>query len=140
MSDLTQLYQEIILDHNKHPRNYGPLEEYSGKASVNNPLCGDEVDVFWKLEDGMFTRIAFTSRGCAISRASASMMTSALQGRSRDYAERLFERLKNALTEEENEEPAEEEFGELMSLMGVRQYPSRIRCATLAWHALLDKI
>lgn len=136
MPDLTQLYQEIILDHNKHPRNYGSLEDFSGRASLNNPLCGDEVDVYWQLEDGVFSKITFTSRGCAISRASASMMTTTLKGKSLEEGTRFYQRLTRALTGDEEAGCKEEDFGELMSLLGVRQYPSRIRCATLAWQAL----
>ena len=139
MSDLTQLYQEIILGHNKLPRNYGALEEPFLKAEGNNPLCGDEITVYWKLLDGNIADISFDAQGCAISRASASMMTELLKGKSEEEAVALFAGLKKFLESDESTETVCEVFGDLAALVGVRKYPSRIRCATLAWNTLIDK-
>ncbi|MDA0349400.1 MAG: SUF system NifU family Fe-S cluster assembly protein [Verrucomicrobia bacterium] len=139
MSDLTQLYQEIILGHNKNPRNYQTLENYSGKAEINNPLCGDEVSVYWNIEDEVFSEITFQAQGCAISRSSASMMTELLKGKSLEESKRLYSELFNFLSVSDPSESMGDEFGELAALSGVRKYPSRIKCATLAWQALLGK-
>lgn len=138
MSDLTQLYQEIILGHNKRPRNYGALSDPCSKADGNNPLCGDEVTVYWKILDDKITELSFEAQGCAISRASASMMTELLKGRSLDEARSLFAGMDSFLTSS-NVAEMPEEFGELVALAGVRKFPSRIKCATLAWHAFLGK-
>ena len=140
MSDLTQLYQEIILSHNKNPHNYGSLQEYSGKAVGRNPLCGDEVTVYWKIEDGLISSVVFQAQGCAISRASASMMTELLIDKTDSEARQLFGKLKNRLNDLESREDLGEEFGDLNSLSGVRKYPSRIKCATLAWETLIENL
>lgn len=139
MSDLTQLYQEIILGHNKNPRNFSRLENHTGKADINNPLCGDEVTVYWKIEDQAYSEITFQAQGCAISRASASMMTELLKGKSLEESKCLFSSLLNFLSDADSSESLGDEFGELAALSGVRNYPSRIKCATLAWQALLGK-
>ena len=138
MSDLTQLYQDIILGHNKRPENYGPLDAFSGKAHKNNPLCGDEVTVYWKTEEGRLAKLNFTSQGCAISRASASIMTVLLAGKTREEAAAIFEKFSALLKAADEELEGSEELGDLVALSGVRQYPSRIKCAILAWEALLE--
>ncbi len=138
MSDLTQLYQEIILGHNKQPRNYGALGDPCSKADGNNPLCGDEVTVYWNILDDKITQLSFEAQGCAISRASASMMTELLKGRSLEEARSLFARIDSYLTSHAVAEMPEE-FGELVALAGVRKFPSRIKCATLAWQTFLGK-
>jgi nitrogen fixation NifU-like protein len=138
MSDLTQLYQEIILSHNKHPKNYRVPDDISGRAELNNPLCGDEVEVFWKLKGGLIEDLAFQSRGCAISRASASIMTELLQGKSITEARALFTEFSQFLGEADPNAAMGKQLGDLKALSGVKAYPSRIKCATLAWHALLD--
>lgn len=140
MSDLTELYQEIILDHNKYPRNYGCLDNYTDKGEGHNPLCGDEVTVYWKLGPEEIKALSFQARGCAISQASASMMTQILKGKSVEEAQELFQLLRRHLTQECEDEEFPEELGELAALAGVRKYPARIKCATLAWHAMCDKI
>ena len=140
MSDLTQLYQDIILGHNKRPKNYGPLDNYSGKAEKNNPLCGDEVTVFWTLQDEHIAALQFTSQGCAISRASASIMTDLLKGKTPDQVKQLFEDFRSLLQSPEEDQAPASDLGELVALSGVRQYPSRIKCALLAWEALLEKL
>jgi nitrogen fixation protein NifU and related proteins len=139
MSDLTQLYREIILDHNKNPRNYQTLENYTGKADINNPLCGDEVTVYWRIEDEVFSEITFQAQGCAISRASASMMTELLKGKSVEESKSLFSSLLNFLSGPDSSESLGNDFGNLAALSGVRKYPSRIKCARLAWQALFGK-
>jgi nitrogen fixation protein NifU and related proteins len=139
MSDLTQLYQEIILSHNKNPRNYRVLKDYSNKAQANNPLCGDEVDLYWKLEGDRIVELTFQARGCAISRSSASMMTELLTGKTIEEGKMYFAELKDFLNEGEASQELNDRFGELVSLSGVRKFPSRIKCATLAWHAFLGK-
>lgn len=138
MSDLTQLYQDIILGHNKRPKNYGPLDAFSGKAEKYNPLCGDEVTVYWQLEGDRIATLNFTSRGCAISRASASIMTELMTGKSREEADAIFGKFRALLKTGDEEVEGSEELGELVALSGVRQYPSRIKCAVLAWEALLE--
>lgn len=138
MPDLTQLYRDIILQHNKSPLNYGPPESYTGKASAHNPLCGDEVTVYWNLDDQNLIDIRFQAQGCAISRASASMMTRLFEGKNLSEARELFSRFARFLNDPANEESMDERLGDLVALSGVRRYPSRIKCATLAWHALLD--
>ena len=138
MSDLTQLYQEIILGHNKEPRNYGALSDPCSKADGNNPLCGDEVTVYWNILDDKITELSFEAQGCAISRASASMMTELLKGRSLEEARSLYARMDSFFASSEIPEMSED-FGELVALAGVRKFPSRIKCATLAWQTFLGK-
>ncbi len=137
MSDLTDLYQEVILDHNKKPRNFVVLDDADGCAEGHNPLCGDKVKVFVKMVDDHLERITFQGNGCAISQASASLMTEALQGKSRAEAEHLFDLFHRLLTGDPSDRSeAEEELGKLGVFGGVRQYPMRVKCATLAWHTL----
>lgn len=140
MSELTELYQEIILDHNKYPRNYGSLVDFTDRGEGNNPLCGDEVTVYWKIGCGSIEAISFEARGCAISQASASMMTRILKGKKVEEAKRLFHLLREQLTQGDGDGPFPEELGDLAALAGVRKYPARIKCATLAWHTILEKI
>jgi nitrogen fixation NifU-like protein len=140
-SDLDELYQEIILDHNRRPRNFGPLPSADHQASGYNPLCGDRVTVFLKLGDGeTIDDIAFEGSGCAISTASASMMTEALRGKPVAHAQALFRKMHALLTGVETRAEASEEVGQLAALIGVRNYPMRVKCATLAWHALQSAI
>ena len=134
MSDLTDLYQEIILDHNKRPRNFREIAGCTCSAEGNNPLCGDEVKVFVQREGGNISDVAFRGQGCAISRASASMMTGKTKGRSVDEARDLFAKVRTMLLGPEAEPPRE--LGDLAALSGVRRFPARIKCALLPWHAL----
>jgi nitrogen fixation NifU-like protein len=168
LSDLTDLYGEVILDHNRRPRNFGRLPRASHSAVGYNPLCGDKVAVFLRVEGGRIEEIAFEGVGCAISTASASMMTEALRGKSVDEARQLFAGFHALLTtgsppppgaggaggrqeggrqEGEREEPDDEDelepgaggpprLGKLEAFAGVREFPMRVKCATLAWHAL----
>ncbi len=133
MSDLHDLYQETIIDHSKRPRNKGALAEATHSAEGYNPLCGDRVRIQLKIEDGHVAGIGFEGAGCAISTASASLMTEALKGKTPAEAEKVFEKFHALLTEER---PAAADLGKLAVFSGVREYPMRVKCATLAWHTL----
>jgi nitrogen fixation NifU-like protein len=136
MSDLRDLYQEVILDHNKRPRNFGAMPNASAKAEGHNPLCGDRVTVYVRLEDDRIADVSFEGSGCAISRASASLMTDSVKGSSVVDADALFHAFQGLLTAGPASTPDTGDIGKLEVLAGVRDYPSRIKCATLAWHAL----
>lgn len=134
MSDLSDLYQEVILDHNKRPRNFREIASPSHHAEGYNPLCGDRLNLFVTVEGDRIADIAFQGSGCAISKASASLMTDALKGRSVEEARALFERFHRMVTTPP-EEPVED-LGKLSVLAGVREFPIRVKCASLAWHTL----
>ena len=134
MSDLTDLYQEIILDHNKRPRNFREMPSCACQAEGLNPLCGDEVKVFVQVEDGKLSDVAFQGQGCAISRASASMMTGKTKGKTEEEARDLAGRVRDMLVGPEADAPRE--LGDLAALSGVRKFPARIKCAMLPWHTL----
>jgi nitrogen fixation NifU-like protein len=134
MSELRDLYQEVILDHYKHPRNFRVEGEGYRHADGYNPLCGDRVTVFVKVADGVISDVAFQGSGCAISTASGSMLTEAMKGRSVEEAEALFGRFHDLVTGRGDEDGAE--LGKLAVFAGVRDYPARVKCATLCWHAL----
>ena len=131
--DLRELYQEVILDHNKHPRNRGQLENATGRAEGYNPLCGDMVALTLITEDGKIQDIAFDGQGCAISIASASLMTESVKGKTVEEAEAIFRRFQLMVTEAD---AVTEGLGDLEVFAGVRDYPVRIKCAVLPWHAL----
>lgn len=131
-TDLRDLYQEIILEHSRKPKNAGVLEDASGKAQGNNPLCGDRVTVFVKRDGDRIADTRFDARGCAISVASASMMTELVKGLTVDEAVAAFDRFQTLLTSDDAPELAEDD--ELAALMGVRDFPTRVKCATLPWH------
>ena len=134
MSDLSDLYQEVILDHNRRPRNFHALAEASHSAEGYNPLCGDRLTLYLKLNGDTIEDVSFEGAGCAISKASASMMTDALKGRSIAEADALFDRFHRMVTTPPNE-PVED-MGKLSALAGVREFPVRVKCASLAWHTL----
>ncbi|EAR22219.1 Fe-S cluster assembly sulfur transfer protein SufU [Nitrococcus mobilis] len=134
MSDLRDLYQEVILDHNKHPRNFRSVEPHSHQADGYNPLCGDRVTIQLSVEDGMIASIGFQGDGCAISTASASIMTEVLEGKTVDEAQALFDQFHDLVTRDEA--CPEAALGKIAVLAGVRDYPMRVKCATLAWHTL----
>ncbi|HEY8489834.1 MAG TPA: SUF system NifU family Fe-S cluster assembly protein [Dehalococcoidia bacterium] len=136
MSELQELYQDIILDHNRNPRNFGRLEGADRTADGYNPVCGDRITLDLRLEDGRIRDVAFKGSGCAISRASASLMTEAVKGLSQEQAERLFHAFHAMLTRAPGEPFDAEELGDLEVLSGVAEYPARVKCATLAWHTL----
>jgi len=136
MSDsLRDLYQEVILDHNKRPRNFGKMENADRLAEGHNPLCGDNVTVYLQISDGVINDIRFEGSGCAISKASASMMTDAVKGKSQADAEKLFAEFHEMVTSQEADEDSES-LGKLAVFAGVRDYPARVKCASLAWHTL----
>jgi nitrogen fixation NifU-like protein len=134
MSDLSDLYQEVILDHNKRPRNFRKIEAPSHHAEGFNPLCGDRLNVYVQVDEGVITDLAFEGSGCAISKASASLMTDELKGRTVDEAQALFTRFHHVVTTPPDQ-PVEE-LGKLSVLAGVREFPVRVKCASLAWHTL----
>ncbi len=131
--DLRELYQEVIFDHNRKPRNFHEMPEANRRADGHNPLCGDQLTVYLRVNDGRVDDVSFVGHGCAISTASASLMTEAVKGRSIDDIEALFRDVHALLTEAP---PAERDFGKLVALSGVREFPVRVKCATLAWHTL----
>src|SRR5688572_22734253 len=136
MSELSELYQQVILDHNKKPRNFRKLENANHSAEGYNPLCGDHLTVYLALEEGAVKEIAFEGSGCAISKAAASMMTQAVKGKSREQAEELFTEFHSMVTGELDEETQENSLGNLRIFAGVREFPVRVKCATLPWHTL----
>ncbi len=127
------LYQEIILDHSKHPRNCHPMDDANRKAEGYNPLCGDKLKLYLKVEDGVVKDVSFVGSGCAISTASASLMTESLKGKTREEAVKLLDKFHELLT---TESPVTKDLGKLVVFCGVRDYPARVKCATLAWHTL----
>uniref|UniRef100_UPI00333E89A0 Fe-S cluster assembly sulfur transfer protein SufU n=1 Tax=Castellaniella defragrans TaxID=75697 RepID=UPI00333E89A0 len=133
---LRELYQEVIFDHNRHPRNFHAMADASHRADGHNPLCGDQLTVYVRLRDGVIDEVSFIGHGCAISTASASLMTEAVRGRSVDEAEALFRDIHAMLTEAH----PDCDLGKLEVLSGVREFPSRVKCATLAWHTLHNAI
>jgi len=134
MSDLRELYQEVILEHSKAPRNYGELLKANRKAEGFNPLCGDHFTLYVNLEGDSIREIRFQGSGCAISKASASMMTQSVKGKSREEAEQLFQRFHALVTGQGN--GSQVELGKLAVFSGVSEFPVRVKCATLAWHTL----
>jgi nitrogen fixation NifU-like protein len=136
MSELTDLYQELILDHNRRPRNYGVLPDADHTAKGYNPLCGDKLTIYAKLEGDRIAGLMFEGSGCAISKASASLLTDALKGRTIAEAGALFARVHAMLTAPMDQEIDAESMGKLAVLSGVREFPVRVKCASLAWHTL----
>lgn len=134
--NLRDLYQELILDHNKSPRNFKKLEHYSQKAEGFNPLCGDHYNLYVELEGDVIKNISFEGKGCAISKASASMMTTILKGKTKEEAEKLFKKFHKLVTSKIGEEQHIDGLGKLEVFAGVRDYPVRVKCASLAWHTL----
>ena len=134
MQELRELYQSVILDHNKRPRNFERPAGANREAHGHNPLCGDRIDVFADVEDGVLRDVGFEGSGCAISKASASLMTEAVKGRKLADVERLFEGFHRLLTSEGPPDGAL--LGKLAVFSGVREFPVRVKCATLAWHTL----
>jgi len=132
--DLTDLYRDVIVDHNKNPRNYGRLEQANRSAEGNNPLCGDRLHLFVDVDGDLVRDIRFECKGCAISTASASLMSEAVKGRRLDEVRHLFEEVHDMLTRHDAPVPAD--LGKLAALSGVREFPARVKCASLAWHTL----
>jgi len=136
MSDLTDLYQEVILDHNRRPRNWGALPDETGHAEGYNPLCGDRLTLHVKVDGDRLAGISFEGSGCAISKASASLMTDAVKGHTIGEAMDLFDRVHDMLTTPIDQPVDESSVGKLAVLAGVREFPTRVKCASLAWHTL----
>ena len=135
--ELRDLYQEMILDHNRRPHNFHAMEEATHRAEGYNPLCGDKVTIYLKIQDDLVVDVSFEGAGCAISTASASLLTETLKGMTVAQAEALFEKFHQMLTRDSSLPIDEEEMGKLVVFAGVSEYPTRVKCATLAWHTLL---
>lgn len=136
MSELSELYQQVILDHNKKPRNFHKLENATRSAQGYNPLCGDQLNVYLKIDDDRLTDVSFEGSGCAISKASASMMTQAIKGKSKQEAEQLFDEFHRMVTGSLDEEGEPNGLGKLKIFAGVRDFPARVKCASLSWHTM----
>ena len=136
MSELSELYQQVILDHNKKPRNFHKLENANRSAEGYNPLCGDHLNVYLHVEDNQVKDISFEGSGCAISKASASMMTQAVKGKSKVEAESLFQEFHRMAMGDLDEENEPNNLGKLKIFAGVREFPARVKCATLSWHTM----
>jgi nitrogen fixation protein NifU and related proteins len=132
--DLKDLYRDVILDHNKRPRNFGTLEQADSRADGHNPLCGDRLTVFLRMSGDRVEDIRFEGKGCAISTASASMMTEAIKGKDKAAIGTLFGKIHSLLTQQNA--VADSSLGKLAALSGVREYPARVKCASLCWHTL----
>ena len=134
MADLRELYQELILEHSKTPRNYREIKQATGKAQGYNPLCGDQFTVSVQIEGDSIRDVAFQGSGCAISKASASLMTQSVKGKTKEEAKKIFEKFHRTVTGNQSGDCPE--LGKLAVFAGVRQFPARVKCATLAWHTL----
>ena len=134
--DLSALYQSIILDHNRRPRNFRELADADRRSEGRNPMCGDELTVWLKLNGDRIEDVSFVGSGCAISKASASMMTTAVKGKTRAEASALFDRFHDLVTGSSSARPNDPDLGSLAAFSGVSRFPIRVKCASLAWHAL----
>ncbi len=136
MTELKDLYQEIILDHNKNPRNYGKLSDHTHKAEGFNPMCGDHYSIYLKIKNDRIIDVTFEGAGCAISKSSASMMTATLKGKTVEEAKKMFDKFQNMMTGDNPCEEVPEEICKVEPLQGVKKFPTRIKCATLIWHTM----
>ncbi len=136
MNDLQELYQEIVMEHNWKPRNFRKMENPTCSAHGFNPFCGDTITLYLTLEDDVVTDVSFEASGCAISKGTASLMTEAVKGKTAEQAQATFEKFHNLVTHGPNSDVDDEDLGDLVVLEGVRAFPTRIKCATLSWHAL----
>jgi nitrogen fixation protein NifU and related proteins len=136
MSELSELYQQVILDHNKKPRNFRRLETANRSADGHNPLCGDQLTVYMQLEDEVVKDISFEGSGCAISKAAASMMTQTVKGKTKQEAETLFDEFHRMVTGDLEIEGTPNNLGRLTIFSGVRDFPARVKCASLSWHTM----
>jgi nitrogen fixation NifU-like protein len=135
MNELRELYQQVILDHNKNPRNYHEIENATSRVDGYNPLCGDHYTVFLRTDGEVIREVSFTGNGCAISKASASVMSSTIKGKTKEEAERLFDTFHRLVTGDSSGLSAAD-LGRLAAFSGVSEFPARVKCATLAWHTL----
>ena len=136
MSELNDLYQEVILDHNKNPRNFREIADANYQADGHNPLCGDQLKVYLQMENDVVKDVAFVGSGCAISKASASMMTQAVKGKTKMEADELFTEFRAMVMGELNIEEDENSLGKLKIFAGVLEFPARVKCASLSWHTV----
>lgn len=136
--ELADLYRDVILDHNRKPRNFGPLDRCDASVEGFNPLCGDRLTLRLRFDGEKIADVKFEGKGCAISTASASLMTEAIKGRSRAEATQLFERVHELLTDDAA--PIADDLGKLAALSGVREFPARVKCASLCWHTLVSAL
>lgn len=139
-SELRELYQQVILDHNKAPRNFKKLEHPSHEAEGYNPLCGDKITIYVFLKDDVVKDISFQGSGCAISKASASLMSSIVKGKPRAEAEELFNKFHDLITGKLGDNPDIEDLGKLAVFAGVKEFPARVKCASLAWHTMISAL
>ena len=139
MSDLRELYQQVILDHNKNPRNFHEMADATSRVDGYNPLCGDHYTIFLKVDGETISEVSFTGNGCAISKASASVMSSTVKGKSKDEAEQLFDTFHKLVTGEQSG-LSTADLGRLAAFSGVSEFPARVKCATLAWHTLRNAL
>jgi len=140
MSNLNELYQQVILDHNKNPKNYGQLPPPCCSAEGKNPLCGDHIDVYLTIEDGIIKDLKFEGDGCAISKASASIMTTVLKGKPVEAANEYLEMFQDLVTSDQPNEEHKDKLGKMAIFRGVHEFPARVKCATLAWHTVKDAV
>jgi len=140
MTDLRELYQEVILDHSKHPKNFHKMEDATHTAEGYNPLCGDHFFLYMKIENGLIKDISFEGSGCAISKASASIMTSIVKGKTLEEAEKIFENFHSFVTGKADKNFDPNSLGKLAVFSGVSEFPVRVKCATLAWHTLINAL
>ena len=139
-AELSELYQQVILDHNKSPRNFGIMENANHTAKGHNPLCGDQLNLYLDIEEDVIKDIKFNGSGCAISKASASIMTTLLKGKTTEEAKELFEKFHDAVMSDTESKPDEEKLGKLAVFVGVREFPTRVKCASLAWHTMVNAL
>ena len=139
-AELRELYQQVILDHNKSPRNFKKLENANHTAEGYNPLCGDRIDIFLDIEDGIVKDVSFLGSGCAISKASASLMSTIIKGKTKEEAEKIFEKFHDLVTGKLNDGDEIDELGKLAVFAGVRDFPARVKCASLAWHTMISAL
>ena len=135
-NELSELYQQVILDHNKSPRNFGTMDNANHLAHGHNPLCGDNIDVYLDVENGKIKDVKFCGSGCAISKASGSIMTTILKGKSEEEANALFEKFHSLVTSDPQSSVDMDSLGKLAVFAGVREFPARVKCASLAWHTM----
>lgn len=139
-AELRELYQQVILDHNKSPRNFHKMDNHNHDAEGFNPLCGDKIHIYLYVEDDKIKDISFQGSGCAISKSSASLMSTILKGKTKEEAEIFFERFHNLITGKLGENPSIEDLGKLAVFEGVKEFPSRVKCASLAWHTMVSAL
>lgn len=140
MNELQELYQQVILDHNKNPRNFGELPVFTHHSEGHNPLCGDHIEVSVVMNGEIIEDVRFTGAGCAISKASASIMTTILKGKTKEEAKNLFDKFHEIVTSDPNSEVDTMHLGKLAVFCGVREFPARIKCASLAWHTVMNAL